>query len=131
MAAASGVRLAIRMADVPVLPGARELGVRYRPGGTASNEGHFGLRSLAIDEPLDAVTLALLFDPQTSGGLLASVAPEEAERLVAAMRDRGLPAAVIGGVRALAPGETARPGRRMRRRPAATRQLAAHRERMV
>ena len=105
MAEASGVRLAVRMADVPVLEGARDLGVRYRPGGTASNEGHFRAL-LAIDERLDALTLALLFDPQTSGGLLASVASSAAERVVTSMRDRGIPAAVIGAVRALESGET-------------------------
>lgn len=38
----------------------------------------------------------VLFDPQTSGGLLAAVSPEAADELVAEMRRQGMPAAVIG-----------------------------------
>jgi selenide,water dikinase len=40
----------------------------------------------------------LLYDPQTSGGLLISVAAEIAEDLLAALRGAGLPAAAIGRV---------------------------------
>ncbi|MDO4921546.1 MAG: selenide, water dikinase SelD [Phascolarctobacterium sp.] len=38
----------------------------------------------------------VLFDPQTSGGLLAAVSPEAASTLVVELQRRGLPAAVIG-----------------------------------
>ena len=41
----------------------------------------------------------ILFDPQTSGGLLISVAPERADALVAALIDSGhADAAVIGEI---------------------------------
>jgi selenide,water dikinase len=40
----------------------------------------------------------LLFDPQTSGGLLLSVAGEEAQRLGAELMASGVPAAEIGEV---------------------------------
>ena len=40
----------------------------------------------------------LLFDPQTSGGLLAAVPEDEAVDAVAALREIGLPAAVIGTI---------------------------------
>jgi selenide,water dikinase len=39
----------------------------------------------------------MLADPQTSGGLLIAVAPEDAERLVAALRRHGTPAAALIG----------------------------------
>lgn len=39
----------------------------------------------------------LLFDPQTSGGLLIAVAPGEAERLVAALKAKGMECAAIVG----------------------------------
>lgn len=40
----------------------------------------------------------LLFDPQTSGGLLAAVPADEAEDAAAELRKQGLPAAVIGTI---------------------------------
>jgi selenide,water dikinase len=44
----------------------------------------------------------LLFDPQTSGGLLFSVAPEDALRLVQMLRAENVPASHIGEVLVLA-----------------------------
>jgi selenide, water dikinase len=41
----------------------------------------------------------LLFDPQTSGGLLMAVEPQAAAALVEQLRADGLPAAVVGYVR--------------------------------
>lgn len=38
----------------------------------------------------------VLFDPQTSGGLLAAVSPDAADELLAEMRRQGMPAAIIG-----------------------------------
>ena len=40
----------------------------------------------------------VLFDPQTSGGLLLAVAPEDAEAMVAEMQNCGLPAAIVGEI---------------------------------
>jgi selenide,water dikinase len=39
----------------------------------------------------------LLFDPQTSGGLLIAVVAKEAERLVAALKAKGIECAAIVG----------------------------------
>jgi selenide,water dikinase len=44
----------------------------------------------------------VLFDPQTSGGLLIALAQEEAPQLLQQLREKGLPAAIVGAV-----GETA------------------------
>jgi selenide,water dikinase len=40
----------------------------------------------------------ILFDPQTSGGLLAAVAPGEADQVLRELKDAGLPAAMVGEI---------------------------------
>ena len=40
----------------------------------------------------------ILFDPQTSGGLLLAVAPQDAEALEAELQAAGLPAAIVGEI---------------------------------
>lgn len=42
----------------------------------------------------------VLFDPQTSGGLLMAVRPEDADKMTEEMREAGLPAAIVGKVTA-------------------------------
>jgi selenide,water dikinase len=72
IAAASGVTLEIDTASMPILPGALDLASANVPGGGRTNVEHFGgnvLVSPAVSEDL----LTLLHDPQTSGGLLASI----------------------------------------------------------
>lgn len=101
IAAASGVELSIHGGTVPVLPGALEL---HRSGVAVSQcasnrtnvEGAF-----VVDGTLDEAQIDLLFDPQTSGGLLLTLPAEEAEPLAAELRAGRYPfAAVIGEVRA-------------------------------
>lgn len=53
---------------------------------------------LQLDTALDERALALLFDPQTSGGLIAGVRPERVEPCLRALADAGLVAATIGAV---------------------------------
>jgi selenide,water dikinase len=40
----------------------------------------------------------VLFDPQTSGGLLVAVGEKEAQGLLADLRAKGLPAAIVGEI---------------------------------
>ena len=53
---------------------------------------------VGYEEEVSPELTALLFDPQTAGGLLISVSEKQAESLVQGLRDLGLPAAVIGAV---------------------------------
>ena len=56
------------------------------------------LEGQVLFETEDFVMEEILFDPQTSGGLLVSVRQEDAEEIAAKMRARGIPASVVGRV---------------------------------
>ena len=67
------------------------------PGGLERNRQYFG-RWLAFDDRLSAWQQALLFDPQTSGGLLMAVSADRADALLADLHSQDERAAVIGEV---------------------------------
>lgn len=98
MAMASGVTLEIHAQSLPLLPGALE-GVRggYVSGGLNANRD-FAECVVEYRGDISAELKALLFDPQTAGGLLISVAASRAQELHRALRDAGVPAEVIGRV---------------------------------
>jgi len=63
---------------------------------------------LQSPEPVDEARLQMLFDPQTSGGLLIALSAERAGALCNALHERGFAEArIIGEVTALTPGSTA------------------------
>jgi selenide,water dikinase len=97
---ASGVAAELELAAVPLLEGAEALaaaGVRS----TLYPENRALAARVAAPEGARA---ALLFDPQTAGGLLAAVPGELADERLAALRAAGVPAARIGRLVAGAPG---------------------------
>lgn len=95
MAEASGVTLEIDLGALPALPGALDLATpENHSGATTTNRAHAADR---IELPGAGGRLVeLLFDPQTSGGLLLAVAPGQTDELLARL---GGPVAVIGRVR--------------------------------
>ena len=95
MAVASGCSLEIRAGDVPLLEGARELVRGNIPGGGKTNRQHFGSR-ISIDPSVASEVADLLYDPQTSGGLLVSIRPNHAGLALDAFRAAGCAAAAIG-----------------------------------
>ena len=97
IAAASGVTLRFEASHLPLLPGVPPLVRRNRTGGGDSNEAHFGPRVM-LSPGLDASMRALVSDPQTSGGLLVSVAPDRADAALEALVRAGVPAARVGTV---------------------------------
>jgi selenide,water dikinase len=100
MALGSGVTLEIDTARVPLIQGALDAArMGAIPGGLLSNREF--AECLVGDSPELQVSgdlRALLYDPQTSGGLLISVASEDASELLASLQNAGLPAAIIGCV---------------------------------
>ncbi len=97
MAAASQVTMAIDAAAVPLLPGARDLVEDNRAGGMKTNQAYFPA-SLRAPDTVDQALLWLLYDPQTSGGLLAAVSADAADAAAQAFSERGVTAARIGRV---------------------------------
>jgi selenide, water dikinase len=98
MAIGSGVSLRIDHTRIAYLPGAIEAARGgFLSGGLANNraflEGCVGFLPSVTEE-----FHSLLFDPQTSGGLLASIAPEAAAQAIAAFERRGIPVRNIGDV---------------------------------
>jgi selenide,water dikinase len=98
MAVGGGVSLRIDHSRVPCIPGAVEASRgKFFSGGMANNreflEGCVDVASSVLKE-----YEALLYDPQTSGGLLASVAPDSADAAMAAFERHGVPARMIGEV---------------------------------
>ncbi len=96
MAAASGVAIEIR-ADLPLLPGVLDV-IRDGaiPGGLNANLAWVDGRT-RWDGAGDEVRYVVC-DPQTSGGLLAAVAPESAATLRDACRERGVDVWTVGTV---------------------------------
>lgn len=91
----SNVAARLRLHDVPLLPGALELAVAGV--GSSLQPANLAAVSWRMTAPQDA-RAALLTDPQTCGGLLASVPRDRAAQLVARLREAGHQAAVIGEV---------------------------------
>jgi selenide,water dikinase len=93
--AASDVGAELALDAVPLLPGAlrlSEAGVRS----TLYEQNRAALEG-RVEAP-ETARAALVFDPQTAGGLLAAVPAAEADRLVADLRNAGFDAARIGTV---------------------------------
>lgn len=98
--AASKVGARVFVDHVPVLPAARQyVEAGIYPGGTNANH-KFLADWVKYDEDVTKQEQLVLCDAQTSGGLLAAVAPEEAESLLAALQRRGVAAAAIGRMEA-------------------------------
>jgi selenide,water dikinase len=84
LARESGVTLEIHARELPLLPGVLELAPHHQAGGLKANRLAF---ELLVDSrgDLDDARRALLYDPQTSGGLLLLVPEARAAGLVAAV----------------------------------------------
>ena len=67
------------------------------PGGTSRNESYYGAWT-EWARPLETWERLLLFDPQTSGGLLAAVDGAGADAVLSALSTAGEPAWRIGSV---------------------------------
>lgn len=98
MAANSGVGIRFVLEALPFLPGAHEYAAKWVfPGGAYNNE-RFYEPHVSFAEGIPDETRLLLYDPETSGGLLIAVAPDRLAALEAAMQKVGQAYWVVGEV---------------------------------
>jgi selenide,water dikinase len=107
VAAASNVNIRINISKVPVMKGVLDLIEKECiPGGGYANRSHYE-KWIEFEGDISEIKKALVFDPQTSGGLLLSIPKEKAADLVKELQERGtLRSQVIGEVLPKAEGET-------------------------
>jgi selenide,water dikinase len=98
MALASNVALQIFSGAIAVLPGAFGC-VRAGdvPGGLKANRD-FAECVVSYEKDVPEELRTILYDPQTAGGLLISIAPDDSEKLVLDMNGAGIPASKVGNV---------------------------------
>ena len=98
MATGGDVSIRLRSAALPLLEGALEcVRAGYIPGGLNANRD-FVECMVGYEDGIPAELKTIMFDPQTAGGLLLSVAREDAGSLLAALQSGGVAAAEIGEV---------------------------------
>jgi selenide,water dikinase len=99
MAIASQVGMVIHSKNIPVFPEAMEYArLGLLTGGGHSNRQYFSCR-VEADTNVSPLLMDILYDPQTSGGLLISLRSSEAEKLVEELkREERIDASIVGEV---------------------------------
>jgi selenide,water dikinase len=98
IALASSVSLRFYARSISLLDGALEcVRAGHIPGGLKANR-EFAECVVGYEDGISEEMKTILFDPQTAGGLLISVASEDATELVRALIASGVPAVEIGEV---------------------------------
>jgi selenide,water dikinase len=109
MAQGSATHMIVEYAALPFYPGAREMYAKGETTGSTRENRELVGDHLDLRTALTKVEEELLFDPQTSGGLLLSVPHDAAQSLVEKLQANGVTYAVcIGEVEAGTPGITVR-----------------------
>ena len=96
LGSAGGLGVELRARSLPLLPGVHaQMQMGMIPGGAYRNREAYGDR-VRIPESMRRPWEMLLYDPQTSGGLLAAIAPEAGEGFEAEAARRGVRARRMG-----------------------------------
>lgn len=99
MADASDVSLYFDFTQIPFVRGAHKYAKMFTfPGGASDNRIHFGA-GINFDASIDEAHQMLLFDPQTSGGLLLGVPQNKMKAFQKRANELGQPIWVVGQVR--------------------------------
>ncbi len=98
MARAAEKEIILYAEALPLIEGVFELAsMGLFPAGAYNNKKFCG-NKVTIAAGIDAVLADLFFDPQTSGGLVVSLAENRVQDCLAALHDQGLPGWIIGEV---------------------------------
>src|SRR4030042_2273115 len=99
MVTASRVGVVIDSKKLPLLSGVMEYaGLGLIPGGAHSNRRFYSCR-VEVDSSVSNLLMDILYDPQTSGGLLISLPSDQAGALVEALKkEDGVHSSILGGV---------------------------------
>jgi len=98
IAAASGLGIIIVASSVPLLPGVTAFAdMGLLPGGCHRTRDYCSLY-IDIDQSIPRNLSDLMFDPQTSGGILFTVKEKDAFACIREMKNAGVNAAIIGQV---------------------------------
>ena len=103
LARASGVTVTIDAGRLPVFAGVLAIAAANRSGGLGSNQEHFAA-GVTVERGVDPDREAILYDPQTSGGLLIAASGEAADRVALALASAGVTASRIGSAAPLQAG---------------------------
>ena len=99
IALASDVSIVFQSGKIPVIDGALDcIRAGFIPGGLNANR-EFAECMVEYEDGIPEETKTLLFDPQTAGGLLISVASNHSSELIRSLHAAGVPAIEIGQVR--------------------------------
>lgn len=95
----SGFGVRIDLSSIPILPETVSYAAMGLVPAGAHRNKEFRVPMVEFASSVDAIMQDVLFDPQTSGGLLISVAADRADELLAALKKKGiLDAAIVGEV---------------------------------
>jgi len=97
IAKASGVTITVDAGSIPVFTGVLAIASANRSGGLTSNQEHFS-DGVVVEAGVEADRVAVLYDPQTSGGLLVAADADACASVAAALIEASVPAVRVGTV---------------------------------
>lgn len=102
MAKGSKARLEIKMDDIPLMREALEMYERGMNTGVNSSIRQLVEKNLVFEKSLPRWHQEIIFDPQTSGGLMAAIPPGQSQMVLKSLHARGLTESrIIGSVKPL------------------------------
>jgi selenide,water dikinase len=97
MAKSCGFSFRFFYSCIPVLSGTKECAIQGMvPGGAYCNQDHYG-REISISLKIPESERIILFDPQTSGGLLIALPRADGKKFLASLQEKGIAEASLVG----------------------------------